>query len=70
MRGGYALKTSVPGMAAMLDATAGDPEALESRPRYDIAPTQPAPVCRSGENGERRIDLLRWGLIPYWGLIP
>jgi putative SOS response-associated peptidase YedK len=36
-------------------------------PRYNIAPTQMAPVIRSDrDSGERRLDLLRWGLIPFW----
>lgn len=35
-------------------------------PRYNIAPTQAAPaVVRDGE-GERRLGLLRWGLVPGW----
>ena len=34
--------------------------------RYNIAPSQAVPVLRRGRNGERRIDLLRWGLIPFW----
>lgn len=39
---------------------------LEWTPRYNIAPTQPAPVVRAVEAGDRRLDLLRWGLIPAW----
>lgn len=35
------------------------------RPRYNLAPSQDAAVVRS-ENGERRLSLLRWGLIPPW----
>jgi putative SOS response-associated peptidase YedK len=35
-------------------------------PRYNIAPTQQVAVVRVGEAGERRLDMLRWGLIPYW----
>lgn len=34
-------------------------------PRYNIAPTQDAPVVRE-TGGRRRLDLLRWGLIPSW----
>ncbi|MCY4231655.1 MAG: SOS response-associated peptidase [Alphaproteobacteria bacterium] len=34
-------------------------------PRYNLAPSQDAAVVRS-ENGERRLSLLRWGLIPPW----
>jgi putative SOS response-associated peptidase YedK len=36
-------------------------------PRYNVAPTQEAAVVRVVAPGEpRRLDLLRWGLIPYW----
>ncbi|EAQ36673.1 hypothetical protein NB311A_15437 [Nitrobacter sp. Nb-311A] len=34
-------------------------------PRYNIAPTQPAPVVIL-ENGGRHFRLMRWGLIPVW----
>lgn len=37
------------------------------QPRYNIAPTQMAPVVRAIEGGGApRIDMLRWGLIPSW----
>ena len=35
-------------------------------PRFNIAPTQMAPVVRSDGSGGRKIDMLRWGLIPSW----
>jgi putative SOS response-associated peptidase YedK len=34
-------------------------------PRYNITPTQPVAVVR-GATGARRLDLLRWGLVPAW----
>jgi putative SOS response-associated peptidase YedK len=34
---------------------------------YNLAPSQLAPVVRrQPESGERHLDLLRWGLLPYW----
>lgn len=39
-------------------------------PRYNIAPTQGAPVVRQGAEGVRRLALLRWGLIPFWAKDP
>ena len=36
-----------------------------TQPRYNIAPTQQVPVVRMIE-GIRRMDPLRWGLVPYW----
>jgi putative SOS response-associated peptidase YedK len=36
-------------------------------PRYNMAPTQDAPVIRlNPETGKRQLDLLRWGLVPSW----
>lgn len=34
-------------------------------PRYNIPPTAMAPVVTSG-NGQRRLELMKWGLIPRW----
>jgi putative SOS response-associated peptidase YedK len=36
------------------------------KPRYNVAPTQPAPVVTVRE-GTRQIEMMRWGLIPSWG---
>jgi putative SOS response-associated peptidase YedK len=36
------------------------------RKRFNIAPTQEAPVVRVGREGVREMALLRWGLVPYW----
>lgn len=35
------------------------------KPRYNVAPTQPAPVVLTHDNA-RSLALLRWGLIPHW----
>jgi putative SOS response-associated peptidase YedK len=43
---------------------------LGVEPRFNIAPTQLVPVVRlSGREG-RRLDLLRWGLVPSWAKDP
>ena len=36
------------------------------RKRFNIAPTQEAPVVRVGATGVREVALLRWGLVPSW----
>jgi putative SOS response-associated peptidase YedK len=42
-------------------------ETPELAPRFNIAPTQDAPVVRAGrDGGPPRLDMLRWGLIPWW----
>lgn len=33
---------------------------------YNDAPTQSLPVVRLDQDGHRSLDLLRWGLIPFW----
>ena len=37
------------------------------RPRYNAAPSQELLVIRQNhKTGERSLDLIKWGLIPYW----
>ena len=43
---------------------------VELTPRYNVAPTQPAPVVRLDEQGERSGFMLKWGLIPSWAEDP
>ncbi|MEM6793652.1 MAG: SOS response-associated peptidase [Acidobacteriota bacterium] len=38
----------------------------ELPPRYNIAPTQGVAAVRQEEAGPRRLDLYRWGLVPFW----
>ena len=45
--------------------TSGLEAPSEFRPRYNIAPTQVAPVVRM-RDGQRELAMLRWGLIPAW----
>ena len=35
-------------------------------PRWNIAPTQDAPVIRAAADGARELANLRWGLVPWW----
>jgi len=40
-------------------------------PSWNVAPTQNAPVVRlHPQTRERRLDLLRWGLVPHWAKDP
>ena len=43
--------------------------ALNLRPRYNVAPSQNVAAVRL-EHGERRLSMLRWGLIPAWSKDP
>lgn len=47
-------------------ATLGeDPQQEWWKPRFNIAPTQPAPVV-SLRGGARTIQMMTWGLVPHW----
>ncbi len=35
-------------------------------PRYNAAPSQHLPVVRRADGAGRKVDCLRWGLIPFW----
>lgn len=42
----------------------------EFPPRYNVAPSQQAPVVVADADGRRHMGLLRWGLIPSWAKDP
>jgi putative SOS response-associated peptidase YedK len=62
MCGRYSLTTPVDVLRRLF----GFAELPNLAPRYNVAPTQMAPVIRRAEGGGRRLDLLRWGLVPGW----
>jgi putative SOS response-associated peptidase YedK len=40
---------------------------LNLEPRYNVPPTEDIAVVRPDPGGSgRRLDMLRWGLVPYW----
>jgi putative SOS response-associated peptidase YedK len=41
-------------------------ESADLEQRYNIAPSQDAPIVRSGADGERELISARWGLLPSW----
>ena len=57
MCGRYTLTRPAEALERLFDVGAGP----GSRPRYNVAPTQPAPVLRIGPGGGRRIETARWG---------
>jgi putative SOS response-associated peptidase YedK len=63
MCGRYTLNSHGDEVALLFDLS----ETIPLPPRYNVAPTQEAAVVRVVAPGEpRRLDFLRWGLIPYW----
>ncbi|MCW5751296.1 MAG: SOS response-associated peptidase [Alphaproteobacteria bacterium] len=61
MCGRYSITTPVEALARLF----WFPERPNLAPRYNMAPTQIAPVVRESEDG-RHLALLRWGLVPFW----
>ncbi|GMR13345.1 MAG: SOS response-associated peptidase [Gemmatimonadota bacterium] len=62
MCGRYSLATPLDDLIEVFDVPPID---FAYRPRYNVAPTQAAPVVAAGERGTR-MGLLRWGLVPFW----
>jgi len=63
MCGRYSLTSAPEAMRQLFDLD-GPPLNLE--PRYNIAPTQDAPVIRARDDSKRELAMLRWGLVPSW----
>jgi len=62
MCGRYTISTPLDNL---VDAFEVEPPDFEFQPRYNVAPTQMAPVVAQDSRG-RRMGLLRWGLVPSW----
>jgi putative SOS response-associated peptidase YedK len=60
--GRYASTSPPPRLAAYFDATIRETLA---EPSWNTAPTDPVHAVLEAE-GERRLDVLRWGLVPWW----
>jgi putative SOS response-associated peptidase YedK len=66
MCGRYSLVTEI---AILRELFMFEGAALNLRPRWNVAPTQEAPVIRL-DGGVRRLAMLHWGLVPYWAEDP
>jgi putative SOS response-associated peptidase YedK len=67
MCGRYALH-AMPEVIALQFGLAAVPEGLPAR--YNIAPSQDAPVIRQDASGRRELVPMRWGLVPHWSKEP
>lgn len=63
MCGRYTTLYTFPELSKLIQFICFEQEVVK---RYNIAPTQDAPVIKSHEQGEKVLKLLRWGLIPSW----
>jgi putative SOS response-associated peptidase YedK len=72
MCGRYVVATPFQQMAIDFGALADLGFAADYVPDFNIAPTKPVPVLwqRPQDDGERRLSLARWGLIPAWAKDP
>jgi putative SOS response-associated peptidase YedK len=61
MCGRYSITTPPEAMRELFEF----PEMLNLAPRYNLAPTQAAPVVRVMK-GQRQLTMMRWGLVPPW----
>ncbi|WP_203916449.1 SOS response-associated peptidase [Rugosimonospora africana] len=66
MCGRYATTRTTTDLAALFDASDETEGALA--PDYNVAPTDPVPIVRSGP--QRRLSVARWGLVPAWADAP
>ncbi|HKD96220.1 MAG TPA: SOS response-associated peptidase [Micromonosporaceae bacterium] len=65
MCGRYATTRTAPDLAALFEAY--DATDAPLAPDYNVAPTDPVPVCRvSASRQGRVIEVARWGLVPSW----
>src|SRR3989442_7915027 len=63
MCGRYTLKTPVERLSEKFQF----PEIIPLKPRYNIAPSQSVAVVRLlPEDTDRKLAMLRWGLLPAW----
>lgn len=63
MCGRYSQTLSAAELARRFSADA--PRELELKPRWNLAPSQQAPVIFD-DAGSRRLSMMRWGLVPSW----
>ena len=70
MCGRYTLAGPGDGALAALRARFGLDERLDVRQRFNVAPGDDVVAVRTGRDGARRGDVLRWGLVPHWAESP
>lgn len=66
MCGRFALFAPLDVIAAELGAEPPAEVAEARSPRYNVAPSQRILVVRRTAGGSRKLDLLQWGLVPFW----
>lgn len=67
MCGRYLLTASSDVLAKTFDVHG---EAPTWQPRFNLAPTEDAPIVRLNRAGQRELVLARWGFVPHWSKGP
>lgn len=62
MCGRYVISLTLDQLAELFEI----PDRPNFAANYNAAPTQDLPVVRRGKDGEPRLSLIRWGLVPHW----
>jgi putative SOS response-associated peptidase YedK len=65
--GRYTLGTPLEGLLDAFDLRGIE---FDFAPRWNVAPTQSAPVVVNDGEGGRKMGPLRWGLVPFWAKDP
>lgn len=66
MCGRFAITLPKEAMADLFDVQIDAAAAEALRPRYNVAPSQAIPVIALGQDGTRKLVMMRWGLHPAW----
>jgi putative SOS response-associated peptidase YedK len=64
MCGRFTVKATLAELVALYRLTMDAPP-HNLRPRYNVCPTDPVDVVTA----ERQLVTMRWGLVPWWGLL-
>ena len=67
MCGRFTSTTPASELADFFEAATELPDEIEN---YNVAPTSDVAVVHQEENGQRRLDLMFWGLVPSWAESP
>lgn len=62
--------TSVTTSTELADFFEAESDLADSDANFNVAPTSVIRVVREDENGQRRLDLMYWGLVPSWAESP
>lgn len=66
MCGRFVITVPKEAMADLFDLDRASLDPFDLPPRYNVAPAQQIPVIAMGQDGGRKLVMMRWGLHPAW----